>query len=150
MNIFPVTNFCIRLLPVISYVSHSWPVSGASIWYCWSNKSLGTTAGETPAIFVHCHAYKLTLIGWKRARCKERVAKTGSIDPLSRDDAASGPFSANPVGGGQGSVSFVARRQCIHQYTILLASRPGPLGLPSKRIYRRDSALGYYSKNANW
>ncbi len=37
------------------------------------------------------------------------------IAPLSRDAAADGPFPADPV------------------------------GLPSKRIYRRDSALGYFS-----
>ena len=89
---------------------------------------------------VLCHAYKLGLIGRKRARCKERAAKTGSIDPLSRYDAADGPFPANPAGGGQGVVGFVACRQSIHQYTFL-ASRPRPLGLPSILIYRRDRAL---------
>ena len=41
-------------------------------------------------------------------------------------------------------MGFVARRDSIHQYTFL-ASRPSPLGLPSKLIYRRYSALGYFS-----
>ncbi len=68
---------------------------------------------------------------------------SGENRVYKRAAAADGPFPANPTGGGQGTVSFVACRQCIDQYTFLLASRPGPLGLPSKRIYRCDSALGY-------
>ena len=71
--------------------------------------------------------------------------KPGLTDPLSRDDAADGPFPANPAGGGQGAVGFVACRQSIHQYTFLLASRPQPLGLPSILIFRRDRAPGHFS-----
>ncbi len=59
------------------------------------------TAGETPALLVHCSAYKLTLIDWKRARCKERAAKTGALDPFSRYDAADGPFPANQPAGAK-------------------------------------------------
>ena len=142
MNIFLVTNSCIRLLPVISYVSQSRPVSRISTGKAIPMVPWRATAGETPAILVHCNAYKLTLIGWKRARCKERAAKTGSIRPIEPQRGRRWPVSGQPAGGGQGSVGFVARRDSIHQYTFL-ASRPGPLGLPSKLIYRRYSALGY-------
>ncbi len=113
-------------------------------WFCHANNPLVSTAGEAPAILVLCSAYKLTLIGWKRARCKERAAKTGSIRPLEPLRRRRWPVSGQPAGEGQGSVGFVARRDSIHQYTFL-ASRPGPLGLPSKLIYRRYSALGYFS-----
>ncbi len=44
---------------------------------------------------VLCHTYKLGLIGRKRPNCKEPAAKTGSVDPLSRCDAAGGAFAAN-------------------------------------------------------
>ena len=66
----------------------------------------------------------------------------GSISPIEPLRRRRWPASGQPCCGGQGAVGFVARRQCIHQYTFLLASRPGPLGLPSKLIYRRDRALG--------
>ncbi len=52
------------------------------------------------------------------------------LEPLQR---RRWPVSGdNPVGGGQGSVGFVAFRRCIHQFTFLLASHPSPLGLPVK------------------
>jgi putative addiction module killer protein len=60
-----------------------------------------TRRGELVVILpVLCHVYNLGLVGRKRARCKERAAKTGSVDPLSRYDAADGPFPANPAGRG--------------------------------------------------
>ena len=90
---------------------------------------------------VLCQAYRLGLIGRKRARCKEAGAKTGSVDPLSRCDAADGPFATNPTGGGQGAVSFGACRQCMGSYTFLLTSRPQPPGPPSILICRLDRAL---------
>ena len=80
---------------------------------------------------------------------QEAAVKTGSVDPLNRGDAADGPFPANSAGGGQGTVGFVARRDSIHQYTFL-ASRPGPLGLPSKLIYRRYKAPGVLSALPFW
>ena len=57
------------------------------------------------------------------------------MNPLSRRDAADGRFQANPTGGGHGAVGFVARRQRMYPYAILLASRPQPLGPPSTRNY---------------
>ncbi len=45
-------------------------------------------------------------------------------------------------GGGQRAVGFVARRQCMFPYAILLASRPQPLSPPSILICRCDRALG--------
>ncbi len=51
-------------------------------------------------------------------------------------------FKANASGGGQGAAGFVARRQRMHPYAILLASRPQPLGPPSTRNYDRNMALG--------
>ncbi len=69
--------------------------------------------------------------------------RTGFVNPLSRRDAADGRFKANPSGGGQGAAGFVARRQRMHPYAILLASRPQPLGPPSTRNYVRNRALGY-------
>ena len=50
-------------------------------------------------------------------------------------------FKANPSGGGQGAAGFVARRQRMHPYAVLLASRPQPLGPPSTRNYGRNRAL---------
>ena len=91
-----------------------------------------------------CQVCKLGLIGRKRVRCKEAAAKTGSVDPLSRCDAADGPFATNPTGGGQGAVGFGARRQCMSPYTFLLASRPQPPGPPSISTCRLDRALAAF------
>ncbi len=52
-----------------------------------------------------------------------------------------GRWPPTPLGGGQEAVRFGARRQCIFQYTFLLASRPQPPGPPSTLICRRDRAL---------
>ena len=89
-----------------------------------------------------CSSHNYGLIGLKPARCKESAVRTGFVNPLSRRDAADGRFQANPGGGGQGAVSFVARRQRMHPYAILLASRPQPLGPPSTRNYGWNRALG--------
>ena len=86
------------------------------------------------------------LIGLKPARCKESAAGTGFVNPLSRRDAADGRFKANPSGGGQEAAGFVARRQRMHPYTILLASRPQPPGPPSTRNYGWNRALATVSK----
>ena len=80
-------------------------------------------------------------IGLKPARCQESAAKTGFVNPLSRRDAADGRFQANPTGGGQGAVGFVARRQRMHPYAILLAPSPQLLGPPSTRNYGWNRAL---------
>ena len=87
------------------------------------------------------HVYKLGLVGRKRARCKERAAKTGSEDPLSHYDPADGPFPTNAAGGGQKAVDFVACRQSIHQYAFLRTSCLRPSGHPPTPICRRDRAL---------
>ena len=84
---------------------------------------------------VPCSGHNYGLIGLKPARCKEPAARTGFVNPLSRRDAADGRFKANPSGGGQGAAGFVARRQRMYPYVILLASRPQPLGPPSTRNY---------------
>ncbi len=91
---------------------------------------------------VPCSSHTYGLIGLKPARWKESAARTGFVNPLSRRDAADGRFKANPSGGGQGAAGFVARRQRMHPYAILLASRPQPLGPPSTRNYDRNRALG--------
>ena len=52
-------------------------------------------------------------------------------------------FKANASGGGQGAAGFVARRQRMHPYAILLASRPQPLDPPSTRNYGWNRALGF-------
>ena len=108
---------------------------------------MDTAATDLPPALVLCHAYKLGLIGRKRPRCKETAAKTGSVDPLSRCDAADGAFAANPAGGGRAAVSFGARRQCMFPYTFLLASRPQPPGPPSILICRLDRAPAQYQFN---
>ena len=56
-----------------------------------------------------------------------------------------GRWPPTPLGGGQEAVSFGARRQCIFQYTFLLASRSQPPGPPSTLICRRDRALALCS-----
>ena len=91
---------------------------------------------------VPCSGHNYGLIGLKPTRCKESAARTGFVNPLSRRDAADGRFKANPSGGGQEAAGFVARRQRMYPYVILLASRPQPLGPPSILICRRDKALG--------
>ena len=50
------------------------------------------------------------------------------------------------MGGRQGAVGFVARRQRMYPYVILLASRPQPLDPPSTRNYGWNRALGYYGR----
>jgi hypothetical protein len=60
----------------------------------------GQNADTPKSAIVLCHTYKLGLIGRKRPNCKEPAAKTGSVDPLSRCDAAGGAFAANPAGRG--------------------------------------------------
>ena len=91
---------------------------------------------------VPCSGHNYGLIGLKPARCKESAVRTGFVNPLSRRDAADGRFKANPSGGGQEAVGFGARRQRMHPYAILLASRPQPLGPPSTRNYGWNRALG--------
>ena len=93
------------------------------------------------AKLVPCSGHNYGLIGLKPARCKESAARTGFVNPLSRRDAADGRFKVNPSGGGQAAAGFVARRQRMHPYAILLASRPQPLGPPSTRNYGRNRAL---------
>ena len=94
------------------------------------------------AVLVPCSTRNYGWIGLKPARCQESAARTGFVNPLSRRDAADGRFQANPAGGGQGAVGFVARRQRMYPYVILLASRPQPLGPPSTRNYGWNRALG--------
>ena len=91
---------------------------------------------------VPCSTRNYGWIGLKPARCQESAARTGFVNPLSRRDAAAGRFQANPMGGGQGAVGFVARRQRMYPYVILLASRPQPLGPPSTRNYGWNRAPG--------
>ena len=90
---------------------------------------------------VSCSSHNDGLIGLKPANCKELAARTGFVNPLSRRDAADGRFKANHSGGGQEAVGFGARRQRMHPYAILLASRPQPLGPPSTRNYGWNRAL---------
>ena len=94
-------------------------------------------------ILVPCSGHNYGLIGLKVARCKESAARTGVVNPLSRRDAADGRFKANPSGGGQEAMGFGARRQRMHPYAILLASRPQPLDPPSTRNYSWNRALGF-------
>ena len=91
-----------------------------------------------------CSSHNYGLIGLKPARCKESAARTGFVNPLSRRDAADGRFKANHSGGGQEAVGFGARRQRMHPYAILRASRPQPLGPPSTRHYGWNRALGSF------
>ena len=90
---------------------------------------------------MRCSIRNYGWIGLKPARCQESAARTGFVNPLSRRDAADGRFQANPTGGGQGAVGFVARRQCMFPYTFLLPSRPQPLGPPSTHNYGWIRAL---------
>ena len=91
---------------------------------------------------VLCSLRHYRLLGLKPARCQESAARTEFINPLSRHDAADGRFQANPTGGGQEAVGFVARRQRMYPYAILLAPRPQPLGPPSTRSDGGNRALG--------
>ena len=95
-------------------------------------------------VLVSCSSHNDGLIGLKPARCKELAARTGFVNPLSRRDAADGRFKANHSGGGQEAVGFGARRQRMHPYAILRASRPQPLGPPSTRHYGWNRALGSF------
>ena len=81
---------------------------------------------------VPCSGHNYGLIGLKPARCKESVARTGFVNPLSRRDAADGRFKANPSGGGQEAAGFVARRQRMHhtQSSSLRAHNPLALRQP--------------------
>ena len=104
--------------------------------------NFGARAMDSNSFLVLCSLLNYGLIGLKPARCQESAARTGFVNPLSRRDAADGRFQANPTGGCQGAVGFVARRQRMYSYVILLASRPQPLGPPSTRNYGWNRALG--------